>query len=175
MGHFIIFKLSAEHVPGVVNTVADALSRKRGSCIHCCVTDSGDSSANTHTSTTSCRQAELELQGLDNVVCRLFENEIAQSTRRVYESGQRRYLAFCWQSSLTPLPASESTLCQFAPSLAMEHLSWSGKVIFSCHSALHTFVVESFCKVFTSRNLKLFSLINCKISQNIHLLSSIYI
>jgi hypothetical protein len=43
---------------------------------------------------------------------------------RVYESGQRRFLAFCTHFSLIPLPATESVLCRFVAFLAASGMSY---------------------------------------------------
>lgn len=47
---------------------------------------------------------------------------MASSTASVYASGWKRFLAFCNQFGLQPLPLNESTLCRFVAFLAGESL-----------------------------------------------------
>ena len=49
---------------------------------------------------------------------------MAQSTLSSYESGKKRYLAFCSSYHLSPLPLCESTLCRFVSSLYLSSLSY---------------------------------------------------
>ena len=55
----------------------------------------------------------------------LASNSLAPSTKRVYASGQKRYLAFCEISSLSPFPLAEDQLCSFVAHLAEEGLQHS--------------------------------------------------
>lgn len=55
----------------------------------------------------------------------LANNSLAPSTKRVYASGQKRYLEFCRLSSLSPFPLSEGQLCSFVAHLAEEGLQHS--------------------------------------------------
>ncbi len=59
---------------------------------------------------------------LDSLVQAFFVKGLAQSTHRVYSSGQRRYLGFCASANLSAVPASEDTLCKFAAKMASEGL-----------------------------------------------------
>ena len=54
-----------------------------------------------------------------------FQNGLAASTRRSYSSAKNRYIKFCQSKGLTPLPASEHQLCQFASCLANQNLGHS--------------------------------------------------
>ena len=59
----------------------------------------------------------------------LINNSLAPSTRRVYASGQKRYLEFCRKGSLTPFPLSEEQLCTFVAYLmdeGLQHTSIKG-------------------------------------------------
>ncbi len=47
---------------------------------------------------------------------------LASSTKKSYESSQRRYLHFCKSHQVNPLPLSEHILCHFAANLAQEGL-----------------------------------------------------
>lgn len=67
---------------------------------------------------------------------------LAESTRRSYSVGQRRFIAFCQQlgnldAAGSPLPASEWTLCLFATELAKSINASSIKVYLSAVRALH--------------------------------------
>ena len=42
----------------------------------------------------------------------------------MYESGQRRFISFCSQFSLNPLPASEAVLCRFVAFLAASNITY---------------------------------------------------
>ena len=50
-------------------------------------------------------------------------HSVAESTRRSYSSAQRRYLQFCRDQNLSPVPTSEGQLCQFVSYLALANLS----------------------------------------------------
>lgn len=54
-----------------------------------------------------------------------FRHSLAPSTRRSYTSAQTRYLKFCSQFSLPPLPLQECHLCRFATFLAQDSISHS--------------------------------------------------
>ena len=47
---------------------------------------------------------------------------LAPSTRRTYRSGQERFLKFCEQSNVTPLPVNQSLLCSYVAYLANQGL-----------------------------------------------------
>lgn len=49
---------------------------------------------------------------------RYFQHGLAPATRRSYGSAQKRYLSFCGQHHLSPVPCSEQILCQFAAHVA---------------------------------------------------------
>ena len=69
------------------------------------------------------RETRLDLRSLDNAVEQYFSAGIAPSTKRVYDSGKKRYLAFCKQLTTTPIPASENLLCKFISYLALNKVS----------------------------------------------------
>ena len=81
-----------------------------------------------HTSEDSAR---LEIRELEKIASRLVRASIADSTRRVYATGQSTYLSFCGKFNLNPLPASEQQLILFtadmsqrlAPSTIRSYLS----------------------------------------------------
>ena len=76
-------------------------------------------------------QARLDLQALDRSVEFYFQNGLATSTRRSYGSAKNRYIKFCQAKGLSPLPASEHQLCQFASCLANQNL---------CHSSIKCYL-----------------------------------
>ncbi len=76
-------------------------------------------------------QARLDLQALDRSVEFYFQNGLASSTQKAYNSAKKRYIQFCSGRGLTPLPASEDQLCQFASSLANQKL---------CHSSIKSYL-----------------------------------
>ena len=60
-----------------------------------------------------------------------FQNGLAASTQRSYNSGKRRYLKFCQIKGSAPVPASEHQLCQFVAFLANENL---------CHNTIKSYL-----------------------------------
>ena len=59
----------------------------------------------------------MDLRHLEELVGQLVESSIAPSTKRVYLSGQRRYLAFCGSTGSSPLPLTEHQACLFVAHL----------------------------------------------------------
>ena len=64
----------------------------------------------------------LDKGGLDSLVRSFFIKGLAQSTHKVYLSGQRRYSSFCASAGLCAVPAVEEVLYKFAAKLASEGL-----------------------------------------------------
>ena len=60
-----------------------------------------------------------------------FRNGLAPSTQKTYSSAKKRYLQFCKDKSLSPLPAPEKQLCQFVSSLAIQSL---------CHNTIKSYL-----------------------------------
>ena len=60
-----------------------------------------------------------------------FRNGLAASTQKTYNSAKKRYLNFCREKVLSPLPASENQLCQFVSSLAIQSL---------CHNTIKSYL-----------------------------------
>ena len=52
-----------------------------------------------------------------------FTNGLAESTRKAYGSGKKRYFDFCKAKQVIPIPTSEAVLCQFIAQLANEKLA----------------------------------------------------
>ncbi len=118
------FHIVATHIRGVHNIRADALSRdnlpvsipvpsgQRGRRVNPPVTTRPPNGV----------QARLDLPALDRAVEFYFQHGLAPSTQKSYNSAKKRYLLFCKVTSLHPLPATESLLCQFVSSLAAQSL-----------------------------------------------------
>jgi integrase len=66
----------------------------------------------------------LGITSLDTLVCTLFDRGVSKSTLTSYESGKRRYLSFCAQFNLSPIPLTETVLCRFVAFLCTESLSY---------------------------------------------------
>ena len=67
-------------------------------------------------------EARLDVRSLDELVGKLVGKKLANSTSRVYASGQRRYLVFCKAGGFTPVPTSEALLCRFVAQLQKDGL-----------------------------------------------------
>ena len=67
----------------------------------------------------------MDVRRLEEMVGEYVGESIAPSTARVYAVGQRRYLSFCRDSKLLPVPTSEHKLCLFVAHLASEGLQHS--------------------------------------------------
>ena len=65
----------------------------------------------------------MDLASLESAVQGYFAQGLAKSSARVYKSAQNRFLSFCEQFGLQPLPLSEPLLCNFAAFLAGQHVS----------------------------------------------------
>ena len=53
----------------------------------------------------------------------LFQKGLASGTRNTHASANRRYITFCRDFSIQPLPVSEQILCTYAAYLAAKGLS----------------------------------------------------
>ena len=75
---------------------------------------------------------------MDRAVERYFSAGLAAATRKTYQAGQKHYLTFCRQSGISPVPATEDTLCRFAAVLASKGIAHSTvKVYLSATHQLH--------------------------------------
>ena len=74
---------------------------------------------------TSPTGASVGFAALDSALSALIARGVADSTRRVYAAGQRRFVNFCSRFSLTPFPAVERTLCLFCAQMASDGLRYS--------------------------------------------------
>ena len=118
----------ALHVPGVQNEVADALSRNNMSAFFRLAPQSNSKRLTNPTGTAmgrrSSRTRELDLSALENLVHFYTKEALAPATRRAYSSAQRRYLSFCTQFKLNPIPTSESILCAYVAFLAKDNVKY---------------------------------------------------
>lgn len=110
------FHYSAMHVPGILNTAADALSHNNK---YVNIFLSFPTVATRDRDSLLAQQpaggcaARLGLTAFDQSVHTLFNRGLSSSTRLSYCSGQRRYISFCSQFGLTPFPLQETTICRF--------------------------------------------------------------
>ena len=80
----------------------------------------------------------MDLAPIQEAVQYYFTNGLAPSTQRCYSAGQQRYIQFCTQADVIPIPTSENTLSFFAAYLARSGLAYSTiKVYFSSIGNLH--------------------------------------
>ena len=70
-------------------------------------------------------QRSLHADSGGHSVSALLAQGVADSTRRVYASGQRRYSEFCERVGLTPFPADKQTASLFCANLAKNGLRYS--------------------------------------------------
>ena len=110
------------HVEGRLNVAADALSRDNLSLFRYHVPDAHPSPTQGAGGVAGNSAARLDLQKLEETVQFYFTKGLAQSTLRTYRSGKDRYLKFCSQAILNPLPVSEQVLCSFVSHLAQQGL-----------------------------------------------------
>ena len=68
---------------------------------------------------------------MDKSVEFYFCHGLAPSTQRTYNSAKKRYVLFCSNKGLVPLPASEHQLCQFISFLATQEL---------CHNTIKSYL-----------------------------------
>ena len=69
----------------------------------------------------------LDISQLGHTVQELFTAGLANTTQRVYQSGERWYTDFCKTANILPFPGSEATLYLFVAFLYKEGLA-AGKV-----------------------------------------------
>ena len=70
------------------------------------------------------QQAILAVSSLDSEVQRVFQQGLAESTRRSYQSGLKKFSEFCTLYSISnPYPISQFTLCYYVAHLSKQHLA----------------------------------------------------
>ncbi len=121
------FVFTAAHIRGRDNVLADALSRNKSplflSLFPQALRTPTPLPQALQDLLIGSRPAGLDLANLDKSVEFFFRNSLASSTQRSYASAQSRYLTFCSEHSLLPLPVGEPTLCRFASFLALQNIS----------------------------------------------------
>ena len=68
-------------------------------------------------------QDRLAADGLDQAVRFYLNSSVTPSTRKAYESANRRFIKFCNKFKLLAYPADEDILCKFSSQLAVEGLA----------------------------------------------------
>ena len=76
-------------------------------------------------------QPYIDYHSLDNAVQGYFAAALAPSTHSTYKTAERRYLSFCSNFHITPLPTTEASLCYFVACLGQQGLA---------HSTIHTYL-----------------------------------
>ena len=66
-----------------------------------------------------------DYHSLDVAVQGYFAAALASSTQSTYKTAEHRYLSFCTSFHITPLPATEATLCYFVACLGQQGLAHS--------------------------------------------------
>ena len=67
-------------------------------------------------------QHYMDYHSLDSTVQVYFAAALAPSTHSTYKAAERRYLSFCSNFHITPLPTTESSLCYFVACLGQQGL-----------------------------------------------------
>ena len=70
-----------------------------------------------------CLSSGLIVSQLDSAVQRFFNAGLTASSHKTYQAAERRYMNFCINFALQPLPMSEVTLCYFVACLGQQGLS----------------------------------------------------
>ena len=71
------------------------------------------------------QSAHLDIRRLDQAVRQYYEAALTPSTHKTYRAAEHKYLTFCNNFSVSPLPTSENILCYFAACLGQEGLASS--------------------------------------------------
>ncbi len=114
--------VKCRHIPGVQNGAADALSRNALPSFQHLVPEVNElpSPSRQAVRVPCARDTRLDQGGLDQHVQTFFMRGLADSTHRVYRTGQKRYSDFCSKAGLHGVTASESVVCKFVAQLATE-------------------------------------------------------
>ena len=114
---------TAQHLPGVQNTSADALSHNNLK-LFLSLSISNPSHHPSRTPGAGVQQVStMDLANLDGAVELFLNSCVAASTHSAYKSAQRWYIAFCTQFGVaSPYPLQEHTLCRYVAYLAQQGL-----------------------------------------------------
>ena len=66
-----------------------------------------------------------DIHCLDQAVLKYYELALSSSTHKTYKAAGTKYLGFCNNFSISPLPTSENVLCYFSACMAQEGLAQS--------------------------------------------------
>ena len=124
-----VFAWRERHIPGEQKTLADGLSRNvppaalRASFSSAC--HQSDAHLGGATGPSGATGIALERAAVEGALSRYTAQGVADSTRRSYAAGLRRFKRFCEQLGLQGLPASERVLSLFCAALAREGLRYA--------------------------------------------------
>lgn len=120
------FNLTAAHIPGRYNTLADAISKNNA---HLFLSSYPQATPQLATvphdmiRVLLIEKPELDVKQLDTLVSFYFRASLAPSSTHSYESAKRKYLQFCSKSNETPIPVTEGKLCSFVAFVANSGLA----------------------------------------------------
>ena len=69
--------------------------------------------------------SHMDINNLDRAVLHYYSAALAPTTKKTYKAAERRYLQFCKDFALQPLPTSETLLCYFVACLGQQGLAHS--------------------------------------------------
>ena len=124
------FWFIATHVMGEKNTFADALSRRFISLTDATHQSAAYSNSPAVTGASS-SEHHMDLHLLDPAIRLYFSSALAVSSYKTYKAAENKYLSFCNNFSLQPLPCTEATLCYFVACLGQQGLA---------HSSIRTYL-----------------------------------
>ena len=67
----------------------------------------------------------MDIHRLDQAVQQYYAAALTSSTHKTYTAAERKYLSFCTEFSITPIPTSENVLCYFAACMGQQGLAAS--------------------------------------------------
>ena len=135
------FWFSASHVAGSENMLADSLSHNNAKLFLSQVSQASCCPSRIPLpiiKLLECNLTYMDYHSLDVTVQGYFAAALALSTHSTYKTAKHRYLSFCTSFHITPLPATEATLCYFVACLDQQSLA---------HSTIRTYlsgVIDSF-------------------------------
>ena len=106
------------------NTSADALSRNNASLFLSQMPHINQEHSPAATGAIS-SEHHMDLHILDPAIRRYFSSALATSSHKTYKAAGNKYLTFCNNFSLQPLPSSEALLCYFVACLGQQGLAHS--------------------------------------------------
>ena len=122
--------IRAIHIPGCINIAADALSRNNCQVFHLQAPGAHPAPSFIPSALTGTSAAGLDIRRLVPVIQDLIAAGLAESTKKVYTTGEGRYTQFCDKFKLVPFPTSENTLLLFVGHLHQQSLELLGSSLF---------------------------------------------